>query len=380
MGLFSAKKQEEFIGVIAISSGAVSGAVFLKTQNDLPVVVADSLKRLPVVEKGSEHRIEKNILKKLDEVLVCLLEEVKVKPSKIYCILSAPFAFAEIRTIKIGKDKEFVFTRKIEDSVITNEVKIFRDSGEENSVLIDKKVTNVLLNGYSVDNPYGIKAKNVELEVFLSASYKNFINALEDKIHKTFKSRIFFSSNMLASFVFARDVFSLSKESIILDISEENTEIVFSKSGYMASTASIPFGMNYLIRVISEDLMVSYPQAESMLNLYNDGLLSHENEKEIKSTIEHLMERWMGSMKRVFTEILPSRNIPHRIFIKTNEKSPFLFLEKIFEKGFSQFTTGHDKFNVIILTAKDLHDFYDRTPKIKPNSNILSKIIYINQL
>lgn len=380
MGLFSTKIEEEVVAVLEISSGGVSGALFLKDRKKLPFVLATTSKKIRTRESVDASMLQKEILAAVDQICSELQTRAIVKPSKIYCVLSTPWAHGELRSIHVKKEKEFQFTEVYAQKLITSEIAKLQGEIKKDLQIIDKKITKVSLNGYNVKSPHGQKTTAVVLEMFLSFAYKSFVQDLEDKIHKTFKSKIFFTSQMLADFFFARDSMFASKDALILNIGAEITEVVLVKGEYMTSTAFFPYGANNLIRNMAIKLGKTIAETESLFRLYNDNSLDVQSEELVERGAKFATDMWQSGLKQVLLEMLPNRHLPQTVFLLAPEAAASWLSSKISNQSFPEFTTGHTEFDVIIPNTKTLHDFYDKTEVAKPDSNILIKTIYINQL
>ncbi len=380
MGFFSTKIEEEVIAVLDVSSGSVSGALFLKDRKKLPFILATASKKLRTRERVNASALQKEILETIDRVCVELQRSALIKPSKIYCVLSTPWAHGELRSIHLKKEKEFQFTEVYAEKLILAEITKLAAETEKDIQIIDKKITKVTLNGYTVKSPHGQKTTSAVLEIFLSFANKNLIHDIEDKIHKTFKSKIFFTSQMLADFVFARDFLASSKDALILNIGAELTEVVFNKGDYMISTAFFPYGNNNLIRNMALKLGKSLGETESLFRLYNDNSLDVQSEELVERAAKFATDMWQSALKNILLEMLPNRHLPQTVFLLAPSETASWIGSKISNQFFPEFTTGHTEFDVIIPSTKTLHDFYDKTLVAKPNTDILIKTIYINQV
>ena len=380
MGFFSTKIEEEVIAVLDISSGSVSGALFLKDRKKLPFILATASKKIRTRESVNASVLQKEIMETIDHICAELQKNALIKPSKIYCVLSVPWAHGELRSIHLKKEKEFQFTENYAQKLILAEITKLQNEIKKDLQIIDKKITKVSLNGYNVKSPHGQKTTSAVLEIFLSFANKNLIHDIEDKVHKTFKSKIFFTSQMMADFVFARDSMTSSKDALILNIGAEVTEVVFNKGDYMTSTAFFPYGANNLIRSMALKLGKSLGETESLFRLYNDNSLDMQSEELIEGAATFATDAWQSYLKRVLSEVLPTRHLPQTVFVLAPQEVASWIGSKISNEFFPEFTTGHTEFDVIIPSTKTLHDFYDKTELAKPNTDILIKTIYINQV
>lgn len=380
MGLFSTKIEEEIVAVLDISSGGVSGSMVLKNPKALPFVLASTSKTFAIRESIDADRLKREMLEALDHVCVNLQKSAMVRPAKVYCVLSTPWSHGELRSISVKREAEFQFTEIFAQKLITEEISKFEKENSGNNQIIDRKITKVALNGYTVKSPHGQKTRDAHLDVFLSISLSALIENLQDKIHKTFKSKILFTSQMLADFIFTRGVLASAKDLIILNAGGEITEVAILKSGALSGTAFFPYGTNSIIRTMAQKLGKSIAETQSLLRLHADGSLNDDGGDEVTEAVRFSIEMWQSGLKQILIEILPNRHIPHQIFLAAPAEISAWLGSRLSAKFFPEFTTANADFDVTIADIKTLHDFYDKAPGTRPGPNTLIKSIYINQI
>lgn len=376
MGLFSTTIEEEIVAVLDISSGNVSGAIVLKNKKTLPFILATATQTFRI----RPERTHQDMLAAVHHVCTELQKNTQIKPSKIYCILSAPWSHGELRSVHVAREKQFQFTEIFAQKIITEEVLKFQKENQNPSQIIDKKITKVSLNGYTVKSPHGQKTHSVTMDVFLSVAPITLVEAIQDKIHTTFKSKIFFTSRMLADFIVARDTLSLSKEFIVLNVGAAMTEVLMSHNDVMAGTAFFPQGVRTIIETVAEKLQKSERETESLFRLSINQSLEENRTSVLRQAITMATDIWQSSLKQIFLEMFPNRHIPHQIFlVAPAEFSPWM-ADRLSRKFFPEFTFGNVDFDVIIADTKTLHDFYNKAEHVQPDSTIIVSSLYINHI
>lgn len=380
MGLFSSKIEEEFVVVLDIFSGGVSGVVVLKNRKKLPLVLATNTKTFRTREKISPDRFYREMIEAIDGVCLALQSKTKIIPAKIYCILSVPWSHGEIKSVHVVRDKEFYFTDTFAEKIMNEEISKFQKNNSKHSKIIDKKITKISLNGYTVKSPHGQKTKSVEIDFFLSVSPNAVVEAIQDKINKTFKSKILFTSQMLSDYIFVRNFLPTTKEFAVLNVGAEVSEVLISKNEFLVGTAFFPFGTKSILRKISEILNKTEGETESLLRLHVSGLLDEDISVDFKKALNVALDMWQSELKQIFLDILPNRHIPHQIFLLTDRVTSVCLGERFNFRFFPEFTAGSMDFDVIINDTNTLRDFYNKTEYVTPDLNILIKAIYINQI
>jgi len=380
MNFFSTKNKEETIAVFDISSGSVGGAILISNKNKKPTIISTFRKSFKLRESVSGENLLKEMLTSLEEVASFLQKDIHKTPDKVFAIMSSPWANASLRSIKRKRPEGFVFTEKFAKDLIKEEIVKFKKENLEFDEIIDKRVVNVLLNGYEVEKPHGKRVKESEIQVLLSLSSQDLVSRVEEVVMKTYHRQIKFTSQMFSDFIVVRDVFDKLNDFIIINVNEEITEVSIMRNDFLVGTASFPYGKNTFIRKISKKLNKDISHTASLLSMYKSGHLSEDSLKEIESTIKNESVSWISSLKMVFRSLFVDLFIPHNIFLITDKSSEKWFLNLLNKSNFSEFTTTEDSFNVIISNSKILHDFYSIPLNVKEDSNLIMQATFINRI
>lgn len=377
MSIFSFKKRE-LVLVLDISSGSVGGAFVLCEAGSVPFILNSKRSHFRLSEEKNIERSKKEMLESLDAVCSELQREVGERPQKIFCILATPWSHGELHSVKIEKNTNFKFTEKLAQKLINDEIQKFKAGWKNLKQVIDKRITGVSLNGFSVKNPHGFLARTAKIDIFLSLAPEVFTKSIEEKIHKTFKAKIMFTSQMFSDFVVVRDIFDIENNFMVVNVGEAVTEIVIIKNDELVGTAFFPLGQNSLIFAIASKLGTGLAEARSLVNLFESGYLNDEEIKKTRDVIFLARENWLTEFKNVLIELSPMRYIPNHIFV-SGTSNVQIFSEGLEFKSFPEFTTPHHEFHVIIGDNKMLHDYCDFSVNTERDSSITKKAIFINQ-
>ena len=380
MFFFSQKNKEETIAVFDIGSGSVGGAIFLSSPDKKPIVISTFRKSFKFTDSVSLASLQKEMLACLKEVSFFLQKDIHKTPDKVFAILSSPWSSASLRSIKRKRPEGFVFTEKFAKDLIKEEIIKFQKEQNDFDEIIDKRVVNVLLNGYEVPKPNGKRVKESEIQVLLSLSSGEIVGKIEEVIMQTYHKNIKFTSQMFADFIVVRDVFERQNDFIILNVDEETTEVSIMRNDFLVGTASFPYGKNTFIRQIAKNLGKSALSVKSLLSMKKDGHLSDAESTKLELAIKDESRAWINSLKMVFRSLFVDLLIPHDIFLTTDKSSEKWFLHLLDKKNFPEFTTTNDSFNVILSDSRTLHDFYDVALNVKEDGDLIIKSIFIESI
>ncbi len=380
MGLFFSKDEDQIVAVLDVNSGGVGGAIVLKNKKSLPLIVATARRNFKFPASPDGARLKREMLASLDLVCQELLTKTTKRPDRVYCVLATPWSHGELRAIKYDKSEEFRFTEAFAETLVKKEIEKFRVENTALRHVMDRRITRVSLNGYPVTEPHGQNTRTVTLDVFLSLSSKQIIDEVQDCIHKTWKSRIAFTSQIFSDFVFVRDIFDTKNDFVVIDIGAEITEVMVMKNDHLEGTAFFPYGDRNIVRAISVQLNRSVYESMSLFSLYGEELLSPENTTIITEAVEHAGELWRSELKRLLSDISGNRHLPKNIFLLAPASMEAWFRSMFTTAVFPEFTTSGREFNVIIPNREMLYNFCHYSDLAEQDDALSRKSIFINRV
>jgi hypothetical protein len=388
MGIFSGTKEKgKLTLVFNIGSSSVGGALFYALPEGTPKII---------FSVNEPVKLEKNV--DIDRILVLTLEALNIVASKIYkaglgaptavfCVLSSPWYISQTRVISVKKDTPFVFSDKLADSLVAEEVKNFEKENEEKYQNIGKSVRIIelknikaMLNGYETAKPFGQKVKELELTIFISLSAEGVLQKIETTIEKYFhKVSIRFSSFAVAAFTVVRDMEVGKEDFLVLDIGGEITDISMVKKNILRESASFPLGRNFLIRGVAVALGTSLEEASSLITLYGSGHAEEETRVKMKKIMTDLGNEWLKKFQECLANLSNDISVPSRIYMANDKDLADFFIETIKTEKFSQYTLTESKFEVVFLDTKMLHGLARFEEAVIRRPFLIIDSIYINR-
>ena len=379
VAFFSFKKKEEYFLVLDLSSSSVGGALVLKEEGNVPLILYTSRKKVFSKPDSEIMAISKNMQKIIHEVCEDVRRNTKVVPEKIFCTLATPWAYGEFRSIKYESKDNFKFKDSLIQNLLDDEIKSFKEEWTGLRQIIDRRIIKITLNGYKVENPVGKMAKTLTLDVFLSFSLENLIFDIEDTIHKTFKAKIKFTSQMFTDFIVVRNISDLQNDFIILNFGEDVSEVTIMKDDFMSGTAFFPYGFNSIIKTVSNISQKSSHEVKSLFNLYHGGYLSGPEHEKFTLSAHQAGLLWYGEFRNALLDLVPTRYLPNHVFLTGNIEMKN-WIENYIEKTVPEFTTLHNNFNVIIGDSRTLHPFVEFAENVDRDQPLAMKAIFINHI
>lgn len=328
MSLFSffKKNKESYSLVFNIGSGSVSGGIVKFTEAPGENVTYYAKENIPFQSEISIPKHLELMKSSLANLAVKIQKGGQNKIDRIFYIFSSPWSASQTKTIRVKESKAFKITESYLDRVITEQEKQFQTEVAKSGRIIEKKIIQVKINGYVVNDFYNKMTKDLEVSVFYTVVPEEVLNTVEEAISKVFSHRnIWCHSLSLSIFSVIRNLFPQKEDFIHLDISEEITDISIIRDGVMVSSASIPFGRNNFIRELTSILGVSDEIADSMIKMHcsknNDELAALK----LSVAMDKAASGWFVKITEVLDSFKEKIYIPDSVFlIVNNDLASFL--------------------------------------------------------
>lgn len=387
MGIFSKKKTEDLVLLFDIGSSSVGAGLFYKQDSGVPEMIYSI--RQPIVLE-TKINIDR-FLHLTIEALKIVANDVCMKgfgvPKEIYCVLSSPWHASQTRMLKLKEENPIIFTQKLADELIAKEVKLFEEEhkhfyedGNGKATTIELKNMKTILNGYESHNPFGQKAKEIEMSVFMSMVEDHIIDMIVENINRHFRSaKIKFISFIMASSTVARDMFVNQDNFLLVNIGGEVTDISMIKRDIIKESISFPMGRNFMVRGLALELGVELLEAESYLSLYKDEHLDDATLKKIEPAVSKIKTEWLKNFQDFLSTLSNDISIPSTVFITVEKDLAKFFSDIIKTEQFNQYILTESKFRVIFLGSQELHGIAILKENVKRDPFLVIESIYINR-
>jgi len=320
------KDLSENILVLHIDSGGVGIAFVYKAKDLSSEIIYKTRVSFSLIDDPKTKSLEPLMLKALEEALIQTLNNtskifkqrgLKIKINRALVTLSSPWVVSNLNILNINEEKPFVLDSKMILEAIHREEEVIRKNilpklDQENEIL-ESSLMRLRIDGYKASLPIIGKVKNVQIDFITNILSKELIRKIEDTIIKTFsfEQKIFLQGFMFAYFKVLSHVFQHLHSSLLVNISDEVTEILFIEHNHPKLFISFPFGPISSARLIADKLKLPLPIAESYLELFISGVLDLQTETKLEPIINSIRQEWKTSWKEK-TEKYP--NLSHSLY------------------------------------------------------------------
>ncbi len=242
------------------------------------------------------------IVKVIEHYTNTLEEKNRRKIHSIHFALSSPWLVSQARIIEVAFPKVTRITRAYILDLIKKERDKLMTLKDEPLTVIEEKVFDVRLNGYSVDVWEGKETKDLEISFAISIAGTSMIESLINKCSGLVREKnILFHSSLLLQYIGLQIIFPTNDNYSLINIHGELTDCVVVKRHSCASFGSISCGTRPLLRKIALESKIDEHAADSLVTLYTGGQLDASHSRESIGIIKKISDVWLNDLKKIYT-------------------------------------------------------------------------------
>ncbi len=320
---FSNKNSSKSI-ILDIQSDLVRGALieYIDGVNDKIILTYSKSISENLIPKNSQ-RIKKKILKNVHDVVHHIIKYAGHNGIKhIHYILSTPWVFSELKTLKVDFEKDISISDDIVNQIVSKDID--KEPSKFDAYVFEKKIYDIKLNGYSVNLYNNRQANKIEISYSVSLSEKAFIDELKHNVNKIIHIKNHsFHSALLTQYLAIPNKIANNSEYIYMHVHGELTDIIIVKNRQCKYISSFPFGIKTLLRKIGEVTNHSIEASDSVLTLYYADKLSESEKKKIKSLIDGFSAEFSKVCTDLFSKAFNILQLPKTLYLSTHSHFDF---------------------------------------------------------
>jgi len=161
----------------------------------------------------------------------------------------------------------------------------------------------------------GQRGQNIEVAVFNSFVPSFHIKMLQKILKKAGVDILAIGSQMYSLVEFIKVEQPEEKDFVLVNISEDSTDVGVIFGGGIISTRSLNVGYIHFVKEISSRMALSMDDAESVLKTYNNQKLSQSESPIIKDCLNETIEIWMDGLKLLLEDFPGVKTFPPKIYL-----------------------------------------------------------------
>ncbi len=236
--------------------------------------------------------------------------------------VSAPWMYTVPKTVNFSDERDFLIDDGLLESLADAAFSQTTTMIEQNEFLtslelvpVAHAITGTIVNGYSVPDPIGKKAKNLVLAHTAELAWQKIMSILEDALYKIFPHP------KVSVRSFAYTLFSVLKqrnqhiiETCIVDVTTEATEITFVRDGILADVLFMPFGSYSIAREIAHASQLPLEEAYSFLKSGESQIISKLSSARQKE-VEDILKSYESKVSELFLSAQDELSVPPYVYV-----------------------------------------------------------------
>jgi hypothetical protein len=213
---FSNSKNGETVLILDIQSSIVRGSLVYIKEVGKPSVLFTYSVPVPFKRNTNSSYLIKTTMRAITETNDAILrfvynnnlsKDIPKKISEVHYVLSSPWIISQAKTVYTKFEKDKTITVNYLEDMIDQEIEKIDSSKKDEICIIEKKIFDVCLNGYSINNWKGKTTKELSTSFVISIAGKRTMERLTEACeHITSRRHVFFHSCLLLQHIGIHEV------------------------------------------------------------------------------------------------------------------------------------------------------------------------------
>lgn len=338
-----------------MSSASVGGALVALSDGNPPHILFCDRIEIPHQKEPDVDFLITATEKTIDAVLTKAMR--RGTPNGIACFFASPWYVAQTRTIHIAKEKPTTITEETLRSIITKEQETFRHShlaayakGFDGAEIIERRIMDVRLDGYSVASPFGKRARDIHASFFVSIVPETAVLRYDERIRRIFPhATITHHTFPFAAFSTLRDHFTNEPDFLLIDVTREITDISMVIDGTLVESVSFPLGTRTLTSTVRHIVHAGEKDVATLLHMHKKGIAEKRTALKMEEALFRAQTEWGEGVTDVFKKLSANIQIPHTIFLIAENGVASFFKQFLEEEKFGQSALTESSFRVRLV-------------------------------
>ena len=348
--MFFSRPKSSLILILDVQSSIVRGTlVHMHAQSNPHVVFTHNVgiaykphARSGYLVKAALAAIEESVAESLRFIsqahsIKNALHDLPRHIAAVHYVLSSPWVVSQAKTLTQSFKKETAVTRAYILKLVAEERAKMSEKDQHDIRVIEEKIFDVRLNGYSVTSWESRKTTQLEVSFVSSLAggrmVERFIQACDRAVGR---KAVSFHSSLFLQHIAIQKVMPDRATYALVHVHGELTDVAIMHAHSCIFFGSYPFGVHSIVRTIAREMEVSEQTADSALNLVSQGALDTVRAKKQAAIVENMSNGWVGEFRKLL-KINPSASgVPKHIVISARSHEDF-FIDS-FKRAYPQST------------------------------------------
>jgi hypothetical protein len=295
MSFFTKKSPISTELIFDIESDSVCAAVVLYEADKAPRIIYHTESEVTHKAHTDGAYLSRNMWKAL-ETAASDVSTAMIAPrvDRIHVVLSSPWIISKLSCVEKKFEKETIIRQSAVSDLLEKEraasSKLFAVG---DSAAIDAKLFEIKINGYGVAEYEGKRALALEGTMVVSFASRKMLGEIKSRINRFFRAGDeVFHSSLILRYIALRSVLPHHTDYIWLQVHGELTDVLIVRKGACATSGSLPFGSDTLMRKFAGIKNESEAVAASTLALLDSGSNTGQMAEKTRLILEKILPEW----------------------------------------------------------------------------------------
>lgn len=379
------------IAVFDISSSSVGGAHALisKNNNDSTnvVLLVQDRRDTGLEDELNIERFVNDTARALEVVVDHVRTADVHHPEYIQVVLASPWYSTHTRTVSYSKNTTFTCTERLLNALAEKEIAYFlkqpTDSGEafgKGFKVVEQQLSNITLNGYETNDPYGKKVQSIELMLTITIVPEIVVERFSSILRRSYGDRpINVTTGPYATYVALRDNGGVPADCVVIDIGEEVTDVAFVKNNIFLYQQSFPVGTYELYRSVS-NVTGSTVEARALIEAYRLKKLTPSKTRMIEKALHTFSGAWQQALQEVVEVGQYGFRFPATSYITTDARFQEFFTTVIQNDPFIQHSALPDTVRAVFVDTLQTNATVTTTSTDQPDASLAIAALFTERL
>ncbi|MBI3632218.1 MAG: hypothetical protein HY225_02110 [Candidatus Vogelbacteria bacterium] len=361
-GFFGKDKGDSTL-IIDVGSGSI-GVALVNLGDSVPILKYQIRQDLVFQKDLNSRNLFSSTIKTLSRILEQYHRAGQPNPKRIYCYLSSHLSLSQTRIIRSKFETPYIINRSFVNNIVEKELSAFKNEHtgkyKNSSILIERKLMSLKLNGYSVSEIDNKMVHEIELSVFFTLMSTGVENEIRHIVADFFHHKILeFHSFLFANFATTRDLLTEEKEYVFIDIGSEISDFSVVRDGVLEASISFPLGKNSVIRKLLKNAGGEKVLLDSRLNIYNSNLLNSDDDRRFLDLLRSAGDDWMRAMEKAAYGTSTNKRLPQKFIVISDQDVSKIFKEFLSSLNLTHLTLFDRNPEITFLKDLDINKFID---------------------
>lgn len=321
--------------ILDVQSSIVRGTlVHVRDRIDKPLVLFTRTSPLPYKQHARSGHLVRTALDAIKQVIQDTLIHIHIRHShntkmprsisSIHYVLSSPWIISHAKTLSISFKSHTTIDRRYIEHLISEDRRKLVDNTIDDVRVIEEKIFDVRLNGYSISSWEGRSTDSLEISFVASVAGGRMMDKFIDACgHAVKQSHIHFHSSLFLQHIGISSIIHNQPNYALIHIHGELTDVALIHNNSCIFFGSFPFGVSGIIRTIARESRTDLYTAESTLNLFMENKLDPSHGSSDNILIERMRDDWIAEFKKLVNSCPTACIIPHHAIISARSHEDF---------------------------------------------------------